>query len=104
MIVNGSFLAPHDAERHHSPVRICSPWPLAPLGGGAASRRSEETARPRASIRRGGLEEKVRSGSDSDLTAPMSDFRFTLQSRLKSDIAGCPKSAKLGSRRSYSIN
>src|SRR5258705_1985262 len=27
----------------------------------------------------------------------MSDFRFTPQSRLKSDIAGCPKSAKNGS-------
>src|SRR6266436_1962280 len=42
-------------------------------------------------------------GSDSDLTAPMSDFRFTPQSRLKPDIAGCPKSAMNGSRRAHSI-
>ena len=30
-----------------------------PLGAGAASRRLGETARPRASIRRGGLEQKI---------------------------------------------
>src|SRR5258706_9912964 len=36
------------------------------------------------------IQTNVRDGSDSDLTAPMSDFRFTPQSRLKSDIAGGP--------------
>jgi ketosteroid isomerase-like protein len=34
-----------------------------------------------------------RSGSKADLTGPKSDFRFTPESGLKSDIAPCPKSA-----------
>jgi hypothetical protein len=34
-----------------------------------------------------------RCGSKADLTAPKSDFRFTPESGLKSDIAPCPKSA-----------
>ena len=32
----------------------------------------------------------------ADLTAPKSDFRFTPESGLKSDIAPCPKSAMCG--------
>jgi hypothetical protein len=35
-------------------------------------------------------------GVKSRPDGPMSDFRFTPQSRLKSDIAGCPKSATSG--------
>src|SRR6266446_6306944 len=35
-------------------------------------------------------------GSKADLTAQKSDFRFTPESRLKSDITPCPKSARLG--------
>jgi hypothetical protein len=35
--------------------------------------------------------------------APKSNFRFAPDSRLKSDIAACPKSANFGSRRCYSI-
>src|SRR5467141_3928988 len=38
-------------------------------------------------------------GSKPDLTAPKTDFRFTPESGLKSDIAPCPKSANSGSRR-----
>src|SRR5260370_2079637 len=34
------------------------------------------------------------SGPKADLTALKCDFRFTPESRLKSDIAPCPKSAK----------
>src|SRR5260370_25345948 len=33
-------------------------------------------------------------GSKADLTAPKSDFSFTPESGLNSDIAACPKSAK----------
>ena len=41
---------------------------------------------------------EVRCGwSKSDLTAPKSDFRFTPESGLRSDIAPCPKSAISGS-------
>jgi hypothetical protein len=36
---------------------------------------------------------EVRSGSKADLTAPKSDFRYTPESGLKTDIAPCPKSA-----------
>jgi hypothetical protein len=36
-----------------------------------------------------------RYGSKADLTAPKSDFRYTPESRLKSDIAPCPKSADI---------
>jgi len=32
----------------------------------------------------------VSHGSKADLTGPKSDFRFTLESGLKSDIAPCP--------------
>ena len=32
----------------------------------------------------------VRVGSKADLTAPKSDFRFTTQSGLRTDIAPCP--------------
>jgi hypothetical protein len=32
-------------------------------------------------------------GSKADLTAPKSDFRYTPESGLKTDIAPCPKSA-----------
>src|SRR4051812_14159198 len=35
-------------------------------------------------------------GSKAALTAPKSDFCFTLEVGLKSDIAPCPKSAKSG--------
>src|SRR5260370_901796 len=35
----------------------------------------------------------VRNGSKAALTAPKSNFRFTPESGLKSDIAPCPKSA-----------
>src|SRR5258705_7100806 len=38
----------------------------------------------------------VRSGSKADLTAPKSNFRFTPESGLKSDIGPCPKSANNG--------
>jgi hypothetical protein len=38
----------------------------------------------------------VRSGSKADLTAPKSDFRFTPENGLKSDITPCPKSATTG--------
>jgi hypothetical protein len=38
----------------------------------------------------------VRSGSKADLTAPKSNFRFTPESGLKSDIAPCPGSATSG--------
>jgi hypothetical protein len=37
----------------------------------------------------------VSVGSKADLTAPKSDFRFTPESGLKSDIAPCPKSADI---------
>jgi hypothetical protein len=37
-------------------------------------------------------------GSKGDLTAQKSDFRFTPESRLNSDIASCPKGANSGSR------
>jgi hypothetical protein len=39
----------------------------------------------------------VRIGSKADLTVPKSNFRFTPESRLKSDDAACPKRAKGGS-------
>src|SRR5260370_17367388 len=42
--------------------------------------------------------EDVSVGSKADLTAQKSDFRFTPESRLKSNIAPCPKSANRGSR------
>jgi hypothetical protein len=35
----------------------------------------------------------VRLGSKADLTTPKSDFRYTPESGLKTDIAPCPKSA-----------
>src|SRR5882757_9479767 len=38
----------------------------------------------------------VSVGSKADLTAPKSNFRFTPESRLNSDIAPCPKSAMNG--------
>ena len=41
----------------------------------------------------------VRIGSSTDLTAPKSDFRFTPESGLKSDIGPCPFRAKFGSSR-----
>jgi hypothetical protein len=41
----------------------------------------------------------VAVGSKADLTAPKSDFRYTPESGLKTDIAPCPKSAKTGSQR-----
>jgi hypothetical protein len=40
----------------------------------------------------------VAVGSKAALTAPKTDFRFTPESGLKSDIAPCPKSANTGSR------
>jgi hypothetical protein len=42
----------------------------AALGAGAASRRSGKTARPRASVRRGGLEEKSVQGSSNGPAGP----------------------------------
>jgi hypothetical protein len=36
----------------------------------------------------------VRFGSSTDLTAPTSNFRFALESGLKSDIVPCPVSAQ----------
>jgi hypothetical protein len=39
------------------------------------------------------LAANVADGSKADLTALKCDFRFTPESRLKSDIAPCPKSA-----------
>jgi hypothetical protein len=39
----------------------------------------------------------------ADLTAPKSDFRFTPESGLMSDISPCPKSANSGSRRASSL-
>ncbi len=39
----------------------------------------------------------VRSGSKAALTAPKSNFRFTPESGLRSDIVPCPKSARNGS-------
>ena len=46
----------------------------------------------------------VRFGSSkAALTAPKSNFRFTPESGLRSDIAPCPKSANLGSRGHHSI-
>ena len=46
----------------------------------------------------------VAFGSKADLTGPKSDFRFTFESGLKSDIPPCPFRAKTGSSRSsYSI-
>jgi len=41
----------------------------------------------------------VRVGSKAALTAPKSNYRFTPESGLKSDIRPCPKSANNGSRR-----
>jgi hypothetical protein len=38
----------------------------------------------------------VRSGSEADLTAPKSDFRFAPDSGLNADIAACPKGAMNG--------
>jgi hypothetical protein len=38
----------------------------------------------------------VADGSKAALTAPKSDFRFTLESGLNSDIAPCPKGAISG--------
>jgi hypothetical protein len=38
-----------------------------------------------------------RVGSSTDLTAPKSDFRFTPESGLKSDIRPCPVRANTGS-------
>jgi hypothetical protein len=43
----------------------------------------------------------VAVGSKAALTAAKSNFRFTPESRLNSDIAPCPKSAKGGSRRRF---
>jgi hypothetical protein len=43
-----------------------------------------------------GLGPNVRDGSKAALTAPKSDFRFTPESRLNSDIAACPKGATTG--------
>jgi hypothetical protein len=40
----------------------------------------------------------VRVGSKADLKAEKSDFRFTRETGLKSDITACPKSANFGSR------
>ncbi len=40
----------------------------------------------------------VRSGSKAALTAPKSNFRFTPESGLRSDIAPCPKSANIRHR------
>jgi len=44
-----------------------------------------------------------RVGSKTDLTVPKFNFRFTRESRLRSDISPCPKSAdfvaKVGSSR-----
>ena len=45
----------------------------------------------------------VSHGSKADLTGPKSDFRFTLESGLKSDIAPCPFRANNGSGELYSI-
>jgi hypothetical protein len=36
-----------------------------------------------------------RLGSKAELTAPKSDFRYTPESGLKTDIAACPKSADI---------
>src|SRR5216683_217497 len=38
----------------------------------------------------------VSCGSKADLTPPKSDFRYTPESGLKTDIAPCPKSARNG--------
>ena len=35
----------------------------------------------------------TQSGSKADLTAPKTDFRYTPESGLKTDIVPCPKSA-----------
>src|SRR5258706_7236000 len=40
----------------------------------------------------------TQSGSSTDLTAPKSNFRFTPESGLNSDIAPCPVRANSGSR------
>src|SRR5258708_6522233 len=40
----------------------------------------------------------VGDGSKAALTAPKSNFRFTPESGLKSDITACPKSATTGRR------
>jgi hypothetical protein len=41
----------------------------------------------------------TQAGSKADLTAPKSNFSFTPESGLNSDIAPCPKGAKSGSQR-----
>ncbi len=41
---------------------------------------------------------EVADGSKAALTAPKSDFRYTPESGLKTDIVPCPKSANFGSR------
>ena len=43
-----------------------------------------------------GLEPRSVKGPKADLTAEKSDFRFTPESGLKSDIASCPKTARVG--------
>src|SRR5260370_36510356 len=50
------------------------------LGAGAVSRRSGETARPRASIRRGGLEKKSAQGQNRKTSRRAYVFRFSPQS------------------------
>ncbi|SRR6266849_6792737 len=46
---------------------------------------------------RSGVGVFTQPGSKADLTAPKSDFRYTPESGLNSDIAPCPKSAMSGS-------
>jgi len=42
-------------------------------------------------------------GSKAALTVPKSDFGFTPESGLNSDIAPCPKGANSGNEAAYSI-
>jgi hypothetical protein len=39
---------------------------------------------------------RVRHGSSTDLTSSKFDFRYTTESKLKSDITPCPTSANTG--------
>ena len=43
----------------------------------------------------------ARFGSKADLTAPKSDFRYSPESGLKTDIALCPFCARFGHASSY---
>jgi hypothetical protein len=63
-----------------------------------------EQARPQAQFHP--TRPKSASGPNSEVGGRYRDVRFTSESRLKSDIAACPKGAKLGngSRRKIALH